>query len=114
MRADEVDEYERMKAQLIKALRRMDAYNSMFDLPLVEEIARGAIYVKRGEQFLDDPKCSPTTYSALSDAIVKHSNRMRAAIKDLAANRAERLKVQSATKLAEEIRNAIDKVIREG
>lgn len=39
---------------------------------------------------------------------------MRAAIKDLAANRKERLKAQSTSKLAADIKNLIDKVVREG
>jgi hypothetical protein len=103
-----------MKARLVKGLQRMSAYDSAFDTPLVDEIARAATYVKRGERYLDDPNCSPETYAAISDGIAKQAARMRGAIKDLAANRKERLKAQSASKLAADIKNLIDKVVREG
>jgi len=113
-RAGEVDQYENMKARLVKGLQRMSAYNSAFDTPLVDEIAHAATYVKRGERYLDDPNCSPETYAAISDGIAKQAARMRAAIRDLAANRKERLKAQSTSKLAADIKSLIDKVVREG
>jgi len=113
-RDDEREEYSSMKAQLVKALKRMEGHNPAFDLPLVEEISRSAIYVKRGEQYLDDPACAPETYAAVSDAMAKQAARMRTAIRDLAANRAERLKAKSASNLAAEIRKAVDKVVGEG
>jgi hypothetical protein len=103
-----------MKARLVNGLRRMSAYNSAFDTPLVDEIAHAATYVKRGERYLDDANCLPETYAAISDGIAKQAARMRAAIKDLAANRKERLKAQSTSKLAAEIKNLIDKVVSEG
>mgnify|MGYP007042367497 CR=1 FL=1 len=103
-----------MKRNLLTALRKLEAYNPVFDIPFVEEIASSMLYLKRGKRFLDDPDCSPTTYAAVSDAMAKHSSRMRAAAKELAASRAERLKTKSATRLAAEIKSVIDKVIQEG
>lgn len=103
-----------MKRNLLTALRKLEAYNPVFDIPFVEEIASSVIHLKRGERFLNDPNCSATTYAAVSDAMAKHSSRMRAAVKELAASRAERLKTKSATRLAAEIKSVIDKVIQEG
>lgn len=112
-RDHEREEFSNMKTQLINALKDMESHDSVFDFRLVEEIASSAIYVRRGEQYLDNPDCTPETYAAVSDAMAKHAARMRAAIKDLAANRAERLKVKSASSLAAEIQKVIDRVVRE-
>lgn len=113
-RDDEVNQFDIARRKLEKALKKLEGYEPDLDLPLVEEVVRSAIYVKRGEQFLDAPDCSAATYAAVSDAVAKHAARMRAAIKELAASRAERLKLQSATTLVAEIKSALDKVIREG
>lgn len=46
--------------------------------------------------------------------MAKQAARMRAAIKELAASRAERLKTQSVTSLAADIKRIVDRVIHEG
>lgn len=69
----------------MRALERLEGFDPVLDLPLIEEVARSAIYVRRGERFLDDPECSAGTYAAVSDAMAKQAARMRAAIKELAA-----------------------------
>ncbi len=107
-----LEELENMRQRLVEALSRLEGYDPVLDLPLVDEVARSAINLRFGERFLDDPKCSPTTYAAVSDAMAKHASRMRAAIKQLAAGRAERLRFQSFTGLVSEIKAAVDKVIQ--
>jgi len=114
MRDEDLDEFESTRDRIVRALKELEGYDPVLDLPLVEEVARSAIYVKHGERFLDGPSCSPATYAAVSDAMAKHASRMRAAIKQLASGRAERLRFRSASKLVAEIKAVIDKVTREG
>jgi hypothetical protein len=99
--------------KLTLALRRLDGYDPDLDLPLIEEVARSAVFIKLGESFLNNPKCSPETYSSISDGMAKHASRMRQAMKELAATRGERMRQQSASALAMQLKEAVDKVIRQ-
>lgn len=113
LRVGEVGEFERARGRFVGALAQLEGFDVVLDMPLVEEVVRSAVYVRRGERYLDDPQCSPGTYAVVSDAMAKHAARMRGAIKDLAASRAERLKTKSASGLADELKKIIDKVIQE-
>ncbi len=100
--------------KLVTALKRLEGYDPDLDLPLIEEVARSAAFIKRGEAYLKNPRCSPETYSAVSDGMAKHASRMRQAMKELAATRAERMRYQSATSLAAEFKEVVDRIIRQG
>lgn len=99
--------------KLTLALRRLEGYDPVLDLPLIEEVARSAAFVKRGESFLNRPNCSPETYSSISDGMAKHASRMRQAMKELAATRAERMRFQSATAQAAQVKEIVDKIIHQ-
>lgn len=99
-------------SKLVSALKRLEGYDLDLDLPLIEEVARSAAFIKLGETFLCKKNCSPETYSSISDGMAKHASRMRQAMKELAVTRAERLLNQSATAFAAELKEAVDRVIR--
>ena len=99
--------------KLTLALRRLEGYDPVLDLPLIEEVARSAVFIKLGESFLTNPKCSPETYSSISDGMAKHASRMRQAMKELAATRAERMRFQSATAQAAQVKEIVDKIIHQ-
>lgn len=99
--------------KLVLALKRWESYDPDLDLPLVEEVARSAAFVKRGEAYLRNPRCSPETYAAVSDGMAKQASRMRQAMKELAATRAERMRYQSATALATELKAVVDQIIHQ-
>lgn len=99
--------------KLVLALKRLEGYDSALDLPLIEEVARSAAFIRLGERFLSNPKCSPESYSSISDGITKQASRMRQAMKELAATRAERMRHQSATALVTEYREVVDQIIRQ-
>ena len=100
--------------KLVLALKRLEGYDPVLDLPLIEEVARSAAFIKRGESFLNRPNCSPETYSSISDGMAKQASRMRQAMKELAATRAERLRFQSATAQAAQVKEIVDKIIHQG
>jgi len=99
--------------KLTLALRRLEGYDPDLDLPLIEEVARSAVFIKLGESFLINPKCSPETYSSISDGMAKHASRMRQAMTELAATRAERMRYQSATAQAAQVKEIVDKIIHQ-
>jgi hypothetical protein len=99
--------------KLVLALKRLEGYDPVLDLPLIEEVARSAAFIKLGESFLTHPKCSPATYSSISDGMAKHASRMRQAMKELAATRAERMRHQSATAQAAAVKEIVDKIIHQ-
>jgi hypothetical protein len=99
--------------RLVSALKRLEGYNPDLDLPLIEEVARSAAFIKRGETYLNRKNCSPETYAGISDGMAKHASRMRQAMKELAVTRAERMRCQSATAFAAELKAAVDRVIRQ-
>lgn len=99
--------------KLVSALKRLEGYDPDLDLPLIEEVARSAAFIKRGEAYLNRKDCSPETYSSISDGMAKHASRMRQAMKDLAVTRAERMRYRSATAFVAEFKEAVDRVIRQ-
>jgi hypothetical protein len=99
--------------KLTLALRRLEGYDPVLDLPLIEEVARSAVFIKLGESFLNRPNCSPETYSSISDGMAKHASRMRQAMKELAATRSERMRFQSATAQAAQVKEIVDKIIHQ-
>jgi hypothetical protein len=99
--------------KLVLALKRLEGYDPVLDLPLIEEVARSAVFVKLGESFLINPKCSPEIYCSISDGMAKHASRMRQAMKELAATRAERMRYQSATAQAAQVKEVVDKIIHQ-
>jgi hypothetical protein len=99
--------------KLVLALKRLEGYDPVLDLPLIEEVARSAAFIKRGETFLNRPNCSPETYSSISDGMAKQASRMRQAMKELAATRAERMRYQSATAQAAQVKEIVDKIIHQ-
>ncbi|MGA2462031.1 MAG: hypothetical protein ABSF82_11495 [Candidatus Bathyarchaeia archaeon] len=99
--------------KLVLALKRLEGYNPVLDLPLIEEVARSAAFIRLGESFLINPKCSPGTYASISDGIAKHASRMRQAMKELAATRAERMRYQTATAQAAQVKEIVDKIIHQ-
>lgn len=99
--------------KLVLALKRLEGYDPVLDLPLIEEVARSAAFIKRGESFLNRPNCSPETYSSISDGMAKQASRMRQAMKELAATRAERMRYQSATAQAAQVKEIVDKIIHQ-
>ena len=108
-----MDELELATRRLIAALRNLEGFDPDLDMPLIDEVARSAVNLKLGERFLLDPRCSAGTYAAVSDAMAKHASRLRNAMKELAVSRAARLRFQSVTSLVAEIKNVVDRVIRE-
>ena len=99
--------------KLVLALKRLEDYDPVLDLPLIEEVARSAAFIKRGETFLNRPNCSPETYSSISDGMAKQASRMRQTMKELAATRAERMRFQSATAQAAQVKEIVDKIIHQ-
>jgi hypothetical protein len=99
--------------RLVSALKRLEGYDPDLDLPLIEEVAHSAAFIKRGECYLNSPRCSPETYVSVSDGMAKHASRMRQAMKELAATRAERMRYQSATALAAEVKEVVNRIIRQ-
>ena len=100
-------------SRLASALKRLEGYDPDLDLPLIEEVARSAAFIKRGETYLNRKICSSETYSSISDGMAKHASRMRQAMKELAATRAGRMRYQSATAFAADVKQAVDRVIHE-
>lgn len=110
---DQEAKIQQVICKLMLALKRLEGYDPVLDLPLIEEVARSAVFIKLGEGFLINPKCSPETYSSISDGMAKHASRMRQAMKELAATRAERMRYQSATAQAAQVKEIVDKIIHQ-
>jgi hypothetical protein len=113
MPVDSEVDVQRVIDKLAAALKRLEGYDPDFDLPLIEEVAHSAAFVKLGEAYLRREDCTPETYASISDGMAKHASRMRQAMKELAVTRTERMRHQSATAFVAELKEAVDRVIHQ-
>jgi metal-responsive CopG/Arc/MetJ family transcriptional regulator/uncharacterized protein YjiS (DUF1127 family) len=103
----DASEYERIRSGLVKVLEKRGDYEPIVDDLLFDQIARGVIYSRKTEVFLDAETADEQTYSSITDTKLKLTRMVDEAIRDLALTRAERLSHQAQADIMSELREAI-------
>lgn len=105
--AKDKTEYERLLKRLHDAVKELGDYDSRIDGLLIDRAVRAKIYLERCENLLDRVR-DPTEIQTITDAVSKWNAILRHALKDLAANRKERLKSKSGREIVEELERFIE------
>lgn len=114
MRSEDESEYERIKSDLIKTLRKLGGYEPAVDDIYVDEIARASIYLKRLEAFLDAETVTDATYQRVTDSRLKFRKNIDDAVKQLAIARRQRLANRTEGDVREELRQALLRGLKHG
>jgi hypothetical protein len=102
------DKLNKLIDDLTKAIKGLGNYVPVFDDLLINIIARSIIYAEKAEHWIDTSE-EIDVHSSAVDIIAKNRAMMNAAIENLAISRKERLK----QKTAEEVKDEIEKFVRE-
>ena len=114
LRKIDVAEYERTRSEIIKVLEKMGGYEPAIDDIHVATIARTAIYLKNIEIFVDSDLATEDTYSSVTDSKLKMAKMIQNAITQLALNRSDRIGKQTQTSLQNELREKLERALKNG
>jgi hypothetical protein len=114
LREVDVPEFERVKQQLVKVLKRLGGYEPGVDEFYVEEIARASIYLRHLEVFLDSDKATDVTYMRVTDARLKLRSNIDTAMHHLAIRRRDRLANKTENDIRKELQAAILRGLKHG
>jgi hypothetical protein len=112
MRDEDEPEYERIKRELVTALKKYGGYEPAVDDLHVDSIARATICSKRAEAYLDSDVANEHTYTRVADVKVKLSSTVENALRQLAINRQDRLAGQTEKGIRDQLRESILRAVK--
>jgi hypothetical protein len=112
MKREDEPEYDRIRSELIKVLRKLGGYEPGVDDIYVDEIARASVYLKKTEIFLDAG--TEDTYSKMADTRLKVRKTIDDAMNQLAITRRQRLANKTEGDVREELKQALLRGLKHG
>jgi len=100
-------EYETIKADLIRELKKLGSYEPEVDDLEIDAIARATIYMRDLEKLLDSENANPEAYSRITDSQAKLRKIIDSALQGLALTRKDRITTEAGKAGEEELARLI-------
>lgn len=112
MQREDEPEYDRIRSELTKVLKKLGGYEPGVDDIYVDEIARASVYLRKTEIFLDVG--TEDTYSKMADTRLKVRKTIDDAMNQLAITRRQRLANKTEGDIREELKQALLRGLKHG